>query len=184
MIWKPIPNFEGYDVSDQGQVRSWRPKNGRGSLLTTPHLLSLTPFSDSDYLRVNLGGKSRRVHQLVLEAFVGPCPKGHLVMHLDDDCTNNNLSNLKYGTPKENLEDMVKKNRSCKGEKHYRALVSDADRDRIIALAKTKQYYGGLTEVADELAFPRNIVRRVIELYNISASKEGKPHLTYKNRRM
>ena len=51
-------------------------------------------------------------------------------------------------------------------------------------LAESKQYYGGLLEVAKELALPPNTVRRVIEQYNKCASKEGKPHLTYKNRRV
>lgn len=184
MTWKPIPNFEGYEVSELGEVRSWRPKNGRGSLATEQRLLTALPFSDSKYLRVNLSGKTRRVHQLVLEAFVGPCPTGQLVMHLDDDPGNNALANLRYGTPKENLEDMVSKGRSRKGEKHPIAIVTDALRNQIINLAASKQYYGGLLEVAKELALPPNTVRRVIELYNSCASKEGKPHLTYKNRRV
>ena len=31
MTWKPIPNHEGYEVSDSGDVRSWLPRNGGGA---------------------------------------------------------------------------------------------------------------------------------------------------------
>lgn len=186
MIWKPIPNHYGYDVSDQGDVRSWKPKNGRGGLIETPRLLTALPFKDSKYLRVNLSGKTRRVHQLVLEAFVGPCPANHVVMHIDDNPTNNKLTNLKYGTQKENQEDMVNKGRSCKGEDHHSALVSDVDRIRILDAVKAKQYYGGILDTANDLNIPVNTVRRIVELYNRSLRKEGNSHLslTFKDRRV
>ena len=183
MTWKPIPNHEGYEVSDSGDVRSWLPINGRGGLASSPRLLTILPFADSPYLRVSLRGKTRRVHQLVLEAFVGPCPAGHVVMHKDDDPTNNALSNLRYGTHQDNSDDMINKGRSCKGESHYRALVDDALRASIIVAAKNKQYFGGVLEVADDLAIPVNTVRRVIESHNIRARKEGNPIVSFKGRR-
>ncbi len=183
MTWKPIPNHEGYEVSDSGDVRSWLPRNGSGGLASSPRLLTILPFADRPYLRVSLRGKTRRVHQLVLEAFVGPCPAGHIVMHIDDDPTNNALSNLRYGTPQDNSDDMVNKGRSCKGESHYKALVDDALRATIIAAAKNKQYYGGGAEVADDLALPANTVRKVIATHNIRARKEGKPIVSFKDRR-
>ena len=186
-MWKPIPNIDGYEVSDSGEVRSWRPKNGRGGLATSPNILTQTKFADSDYVRVGMKNSltnnhmTRRVHQLVLEAFVGPCPAGHVVMHLNDICNDNRLINLKYGTPKENQADMITKgrNKHCIGENHAKALVTDVMRDCIINLAETKQYYGGLLEVADDLAIPINTVRRVIEYYNFKARKEGNPNFTF-----
>lgn len=183
-MWKPIPNHPGYDVSDVGEVRSWRPKNGKGGLTSEPRLLTPLPFADSPYLRVSLTGKTRRVHQLVLEAFVGPCPAGHIVMHLDDDPSNNALTNLRYGTSQENLDDMVNKGRSCKGEDHPRAIVDDALRASIITASKHKQYYGGVKEVAHDLAIPVNTVRRVIENYNLRARKEGYSTVSFKDRRV
>lgn len=46
--------------------------------------------------------RQRKVHQLVLEAFVGSCPPGMEVMHTDNDPGNNALDNLSYGTPSQN----------------------------------------------------------------------------------
>lgn len=50
----------------------------------------------------------RYVHRLVLEAFVGPCPDGHQACHGDRDTSNNRLTNLRWGTYRENHEDKVK----------------------------------------------------------------------------
>lgn len=188
-MWKPLSNYEGYEVSDLGEVRSWNPRNGRGANGSAKnfHLLTPSKFKDSDYLRVGISnsvtGKydRRRVHQLVLEAFVGPCPAGHIVMHLDDDPANNNLTNLRYGTPQENLDDMVAKGRSVRGEDHPRSITTDAVRTEVIRLALAKPYKGSRTEISDMLNLPINTVRRVIENYNLRARKEGLEVATIKN---
>lgn len=190
-MWKPIPDFIGYEASYLGEIRSWNPRNGVGELGSAKETTILTPcpFADSKYLRVGMRNSTtgkymtRRVHQAVLEAFVGPCPAGYLVMHLDDDPSNNALSNLSYGTPQENLDDMVNKGRSARGEKHAKSVTNDATRKQIITLAFTKQYYGAALEIADELAIPVNTVRRVVENYNLRARKEGKPTVSFKDRR-
>ena len=42
------------------------------------------------------------VHQMVAECYLGPCPKGFEVDHIDGDKDNNHISNLQYLTPAEN----------------------------------------------------------------------------------
>ena len=49
----------------------------------------------------------RTVHKLVLLAFVGECPPGMEVRHLDGNPTNNCLSNLVYGTRSQNSYDTI-----------------------------------------------------------------------------
>jgi len=45
-----------------------------------------------------------KVHRLVCEAFHGPAPDASfVVIHLDEDATNNRKDNLKWGTMKENM---------------------------------------------------------------------------------
>lgn len=181
-MWKAIPNYEGYEVSTNGEVRSWLPRNGKGSYRDTkePRLLTVSKFVDSDYMRVSLRcsikGKyiTRRVHQLVLETFVGARPENHVVMHVNDDVTDNRLSNLKYGTVQENLDDMVSKGRSLLGQKHPRSLCTDEQREAIISMALANTHRGSRLEIADSLNLPINTVRRVIENYNLRARKEGK----------
>lgn len=48
------------------------------------------------------------VHHAVLLAFVGPRPEGLLTRHLDGNCLNNRLDNLRYGTKSENSADFYR----------------------------------------------------------------------------
>jgi hypothetical protein len=60
------------------------------------------------YLFVNIGrGNPRYVHQLVLEAFVGPRPPGMEGRHKDGIKAHCWLGNLEYGTPQQNAVDRV-----------------------------------------------------------------------------
>lgn len=117
-VWKPVVGHEGcYEVSNLGRVRSvnravwvdaYVDRNGRKRAAATRHYVGkmLRPGvqKKSGHVSVAIGkGNSRLVHQLVLEAFVGPCPEDHEVLHLDHNPANNRLSNLKYGTRSENI---------------------------------------------------------------------------------
>ena len=96
--WKTISERPDYQVSNEGEVRSL--KYGK--------IRILKPGKRAGYLFVNLSQNSevdvRSVHQLVLEAFVGPCPAGKQAHHIDGDKSNNRLDNLKWVTPSENHE--------------------------------------------------------------------------------
>jgi HNH endonuclease len=76
------------------------------------HTQSSPSADSSGYLKVNLSkdGKTTtlRVHQVVLEAFVGPCPPGMEGRHYPDpDKSNNALINLSWGTKSRNTLDQV-----------------------------------------------------------------------------
>lgn len=63
---------------------------------------------NSGYLAVRLNkmkGQQDRwlVHRLVAHVFIGPCPKGLQVNHVDGNKENNNIINLEYVTKKENI---------------------------------------------------------------------------------
>ena len=49
--------------------------------------------------------KEPYIHNLVLEAFVGPRPEGMNGLHFDDDQSNNCVHNLRWDTQKENFND-------------------------------------------------------------------------------
>lgn len=100
--WRPIPDWDGYEVSNLGRVVSHR--RGRPIVLkgyTNP----------KGYRFVNLfdGQRSnpRAVHRLVMLTFVGPRPDGLEIRHLDGDQLNNAVDNLAYGTRAENLADQI-----------------------------------------------------------------------------
>lgn len=102
--WREIPGFDGYyEVSNLGQVRSWR--NGKWGRASEPALMNPSPMN-TGYLRVTLrhDGKDhyRLVHHLVLEAFHGPQPEGCQGAHLDGNRENAKASNLVWASPREN----------------------------------------------------------------------------------
>lgn len=110
-IWLPVPGFEGrYEVSDLGRVRSLDHRVRlvvRG--IETQRRVSgriLRPGpTRSGHVSVAIGkGNSRLVHQLVLEAFEGPCPAGLEVLHRNHVPSDNRLANLTYGTRSENIK--------------------------------------------------------------------------------
>ena len=66
------------------------------------------------YVTLNNGHKEL-VHRLILEAFDKPCPSNMECCHNDGNPKNNNISNLRWGTSKENTQDMIKHGNSlCK----------------------------------------------------------------------
>ena len=111
MIWQPISDYPGYEVSDMGLVRSidrvvetkTGPRNYKGQLLK---LIVINP--EIGYIGVDLGrGHRKLVHLLVINAFAGPAPDDHECRHLDGNPANNRFSNLKWGTKSENAQDII-----------------------------------------------------------------------------
>lgn len=92
-IWKTIPDFEDYQVSNVGRVRH----NGK---ILSPYLMT-KPKSKRVVYAVMIKGKHRRVARLVASAFLG---KSNLtVNHIDGNTLNNCAWNLEYCTLKENI---------------------------------------------------------------------------------
>lgn len=118
--WRPVVGYEGfYEVSDHGRVRSvprgvWkRSRWGSMAWYEVPvRQLRLTPLDG--YRVVGLrrndatGQRQKKVHRLVLEAFVGPCPDGMEACHWNGDRADNRIVNLRWDTPSSNSYDRVR----------------------------------------------------------------------------
>lgn len=114
MVWRDIPGYEGhYQVSDAGEVRSLDRyvAYGRGQQMFRRGVVLKQSVNRQGYLRVALRSQTRRVHALVLEAFVGPRPEGADTLHANDIRTDNRLENLSWGTRRQNMLDAVKRGR-------------------------------------------------------------------------
>lgn len=118
-LWKPIYKAPYYEISNYGAVRSWR--NSTGDLVEEPRIvrpgLNRRRTCLDVLLRVNGQYRSRRVHILVLEAFVGVRPiKSYVGIHIDENIFNNRSSNLKWvpynytrrSTTKLSTDDVIK----------------------------------------------------------------------------
>lgn len=101
----------------------------------------LQPVKESHgYLRVALYKNNKRkefkVHKLVLETFIGPCPEGMECRHLNGIRTDNRLCNLKWGTGKENCQDAINHKTFQMGSKHYLSKLEDNQIKEIRKLTK------------------------------------------------
>lgn len=108
--WVPIPGAGGaYLISNLGRVKRVAGRimrsNGRPQFIRER---ILRPSSDEwGYPMVRIQQKTKKVHTLVAEAFLGPRPfPGAVIRHMDGNPSNNEVSNLQYGSASENVLDM------------------------------------------------------------------------------
>ena len=98
-IWRDVVGFEGqYQVSNKGNVFSVARRDSRGRKCGG---LLLKPNYDKDgYLIVDLYengvGKKKKIHRLVVEAFLPNHKNLPDVNHKDENPSNNELSNLEW----------------------------------------------------------------------------------------
>lgn len=111
-VWRAVPGWEGvYEASSFGRIRSLGRIVQRGGRDMRVREKILAPnVHHSGYLRVNLSHNGRRseqlVHWIVAATFHGERPLGMEIRHLDGDQTNNAAANLRYGTSRENKNDI------------------------------------------------------------------------------
>ena len=119
-VWKQHPDFPHHEISDQGRIRI---KDRIWAKAGIPGAVLRGYKTYQGYIQVRLKDKDgktplKRVHRLVLETFVGPCPKGCEGTHRNGKRDDNRLDNLTWKTPAENQADRVAHGTSNRGERN------------------------------------------------------------------
>ena len=113
-IWRDIPNYEGYQVSNLGRIKSLKRPYGLKEKILKPQITSI------GYYQVGLWKQSivKRylVHRLVWEAFNGQIPENMQVNHINEIKSDNRLSNLNLMTAKENINFGTRTERQAKSK--------------------------------------------------------------------
>lgn len=125
--YRELPGLLGYRVGSDGTVWSRRKRGGNSAGHFYDFWRQLKPGRDRDgYLQVNVGGLMRKVHRLVLEAFVGPRIGRLECRHLNGIKDDNRLPNLAWGSTAENGADKVSHSSQARGETCGKSKLNDS----------------------------------------------------------
>ena len=96
--WRPIPSLGGaYEASDAGTIgRALAARGTRPGRVLAQQRLPAGYMTCSVWLGNR--GRTKLVHRLVAEAFLGPCPEDYEVNHRNLDKSDNRPANLQYVT--------------------------------------------------------------------------------------
>ncbi|UFS65295.1 NUMOD4 motif-containing HNH endonuclease [Paracoccus denitrificans] len=104
-VWREVKGFPAYDVSNLGRVRSWLRRGVNSERIIdrqrAPRILRGENGIEIRLCDLEGGFHSRRIHLLVLEAFVGPAPRGASPVWLDGNRRNNTTGNLAWSVSRE-----------------------------------------------------------------------------------
>lgn len=129
-----IPGYPGNYISRSG--KAYRFRNGKWERLKEY-------ISPKGYVHVHLyvgghkSGRIKRLNRLVAEAYIPNPDNLPVVMHLDNNPLNNKVSNLKWGTYKQNTAQMMNENRN---NGQFKSTLTMSQKLDIVRLYKTGNY--------------------------------------------
>lgn len=103
--WRDIPGVKGYQASNLGRIKALNYRqSGKPGIITQ--------FKNhKGYLIVSIREKTFTVHRLVAKSFIDNPLNKPQIDHIDTDRINNNVSNLRWCTQKENSNNKITKER-------------------------------------------------------------------------
>jgi hypothetical protein len=138
--WRPVPATDGrYEVSSRGRIR----RVNRRVLKPQPNKRGYQRVP----ITVNRKARIWFLHRLIALVFIGDCPPGYQVNHIDSDPANNAPSNLEYVTPQGNqAHSWATNNRQPphKGERTHFAKLTEQNVIRIRRLRREGLTYAAI----------------------------------------
>lgn len=117
-IYKQIPEWPEYEISEAGEVR--RAVAGRGS--PVGRVIKWQVMTNG-YAKVSLCRNAKRseylIHRLVAVTFLGEIPEGKEVCHFDGDKLNNSVSNLRIDDRFGNMADQIRHGKTSRGQRSW-----------------------------------------------------------------
>ena len=180
-IWKNIPKFNGYKISNCGRVKNTNNK-------------ILKPFDNGNgYKQVHLMKNGKRyvkyVHRLVAECFIANPNNLPQVNHINFNKSNNQVDNLEWVTNQENNNHYIKsefaKNVNIKrgqilASKYYKLYVKPIEEDIVNMYNKKYTMY----EIAKKYKVGNSMVCRVLKNNGIKFRTTKRDIYCYKNNKL
>ena len=171
--YRNIVGFPGYRIGNDGTVWTcWGSKGGsslggigQGGMKIGNRWKQRNPrrAGGNNAWRVNLRRDGRTyhffVHVLVLEAFVSPRPIGMVSRHgpLGKDC--NHVSNLSWGTQKQNIADKERDGTRVFGTRHHAAKMTP---ELVKAIREEYDLRKSLSSLAKKYRIARSTLRAIL----------------------
>lgn len=151
--WRTVPDTPDVEVSNTGQTR--RPSRDE----------PIKQYTQKGYLVASIYRNGRtypgRVNRLVLKAFDRLPFPGEQACHWDGDRQNNNIENLRWGTPAENIADGIRLGRHATGERNGEAKLTE---EQVIAIRKEYQFGKmGYTRLGKKYGVTREAIEALIK---------------------
>jgi len=158
--WRVIKDFPDYAVSNLGRVKR---VNDNGNNRFAGSIIKARKNKRGYlYLTLYCGDKKKslKVHRLVLEAFVGPCPTGAEGNHEDNNSVNNQSTNLTWKNHSENMLNSFRSGskESLKGSKHGGAKLTEQNVLKIRELLSSGKLQ---KEIAEQFNVHVNTIGRI-----------------------
>jgi hypothetical protein len=109
-VFRPIEDFDNYEVSNFGNVRNKKTEKLLKKVLNTKGYYKLE-------LRQNSKRSTLLIHRLVALTFIDNPDEKPSVDHIDNNRTNNNVRNLRWCTSKENQQNSKLSRSNTSGHK-------------------------------------------------------------------
>lgn len=156
-IWRQVKGYNGYEVSNLGNIRSYRKRNSK-NLYKQPHYITPSKTGRGGaylhfYASNELGSRKLLVHRCVAEAFLVNSHSKPEVNHKDKNGHNNDLSNLEWVTSKEN------KLHAAGGSKNTPKVCLDRNNFRVHFTLNGARKSKNFKEHSEALHFAENIYK-------------------------
>lgn len=181
-IYKTIPSFPRYKVSNLGNVISYM--NEENPKKINPYI------NHKGYLEISIySGKKmlkRRVHSLVAEAFLGfkyVSHKSGVVNHIDEDKLNNRLDNLEIISSRKNTTYSILEKKGYIGGydsnrnkylSYFRLKGKKVFLGRFDTEKEANDIYHYCLKISKECNTPKELKNKVKEKFNIKRKKPGR----------
>ena len=163
--WRDIPDFEGYQVSNLGNVKSVdRLRRGKFGMKKVKGKLLKQNLNKKGYPEVRFrknGNHTRLVHKIVASAFMIKPENCTQINHKNGIKTDNRVKNLEWVTQSENQLHAYKLGLqpSRSGESNGRAILTD---EKVTALKELYNSGKSAKEVAEMTGTNIHTVRQII----------------------
>ena len=159
MIWRDIKGYEGlYKVSSKGDVHSVR---------LGKNLKHYIPKDGYHRLNLSIDGKRKQyqVHRLVALHFCEGYDQGLVVDHEDGNKDNNEYTNLKWVTQRDNVINQITRGTHNVSRAQQVAKVKNQKAIIVISPQGNESEYSSTKKACDELGLTRGKVTDVLKGY-------------------